>query len=94
MPEAVLELTCVVVYAGESHVAVLPYVYSQWVPRLHDDPDSDVELAMHDEHRVLNVLLDDPDPPRELIVVVILLILMSEVVDSLLGPCGLAHVCS
>ena len=50
----------VVVIAGEPAVAILVDVDAQWVPGWDDDPHADVELALHDQHWILDVLLDHP----------------------------------
>ena len=83
MPKAIVELAGIIIVACKPHVAVLPDVYAEWVPGLDDDPDSDVELTIHDQHWVLNILLNNPDSSSELVFVVVARILVGKVVHTL-----------
>ena len=60
MREQVLRHSRVIVIATESEIALLIVVYLEWVPLGDHDPDPDIELSIHDQHGVLDVLLDDP----------------------------------
>jgi len=50
----------VIVYGWESHVALPVYPDGQRIPIGHEDPLTNVKFFAQDEHRVLDVLLDDP----------------------------------
>ena len=50
----------VVIVATETAVALFEDVDLEWVPRGDHDPDSDVKLAIENEHWVLYVFLDHP----------------------------------
>jgi len=56
----VLRTLRVIVVAAEANVALLVEVDFERVPRRNDDPDADVELAIHYQHWVLYVLLNHP----------------------------------
>ena len=60
MAEQVLGSLGIVVIAAEPDVAVPVHVDLQRIPRGHHHPDPDVQLAIHDQHGILNVLLDHP----------------------------------
>lgn len=51
----------VVVVGCEPEVALVEVPDAQGLPTCHDDPLANVELLPEDNHRVLNVLLHDPD---------------------------------
>ena len=58
--EKVLRAAWVVIIAAEAHVALLVNIDTKWIPWWDYDPYSDVKLTVHDQHRVFNVLLDNP----------------------------------
>ena len=60
MTVQVTDVLLVVVMATKSNVAVFEPVNSQRIPRGYYDPYSDIELPIHDEHRILDVLLYYP----------------------------------
>ena len=59
--EEIRWLPRVVIEAAKAKVALLEDIDAKWVPRGDHDPYADVKLAIHDQHWVLNVLLDHPD---------------------------------
>ena len=60
MAEKVGGLLGVIVIATEAQVAILVHIDAEWVPRGNNHPDTNVELPLHDQHGILDVLLDDP----------------------------------
>ena len=61
MHELIVQAIRVVVIGSETQVALVEIPDSQWLPRGHHYPLPDVELLIQDDHRVLYVLLNDPD---------------------------------
>jgi hypothetical protein len=51
----------IVIISSESQVALVEVPDAQWLPASHDYPLANVKFLIQDNHRVLNVLLDDPD---------------------------------
>lgn len=60
MRKEVFRAARVVIIAAEAQVALLVNIDSQRVPAWDDDPHADIKFSIHDQHWVLNVLLDDP----------------------------------
>lgn len=60
MGEQVFWASGIIVVAAEAHVALFVNIDSQGVPGRDYNPHSEVKLPVHDQHRVLYVLLDDP----------------------------------
>ena len=81
MAKEVLGTVRVVVIAGKADVAISPNIDAKRVPRMDNDPDSDVEFAVHDYHWILDVFLDHPHPPSKLQIIIVGLLLMCKVVD-------------
>ena len=61
MHELVVYFWGVVVVSSEPQVALVEVPDAQWMPTCHDYPLADVKFLIQDNHRVLNVLLYDPD---------------------------------
>ena len=49
-----------VVLTSKPHVPMFVHVNFKWVPVVNDDPDSEVELSFFNQHRILDVLLNNP----------------------------------
>ena len=60
MGEQVFWASGIIVVAAEAHVALFVDIDSQGIPGRDYNPHSEVKLPVHDQHRVLYVLLDDP----------------------------------
>ena len=60
MRKQVFRAARVVIVAAEAQVALLVNVDTKWVPAWDDYPHADIKFAIHDQHWVLNVLLDYP----------------------------------
>ena len=50
----------VVIIAAKSEIALFVDVYFERVPAGYDHPHANVKLPIHDQHRILDILLDDP----------------------------------
>ena len=60
MRKEIFRAAWVVIIAAKAQVALLENVDTQRVPARDDDPHANIKFSIHDQHRILNVLLDDP----------------------------------
>ena len=60
MRKEILRAFDVIVVTAEPKVALLKDINAKWVPLGNYNPHADVELAFHNQHWILNILLDHP----------------------------------
>ena len=61
-----------VILAAEPDVPLLVHIYSERVPAINHNPHAEVELALHNQHRVFYVFLNHPPSLLPLFVLVVL----------------------
>ena len=89
--EFVLIFAWVIVITRKAEVTVFPDKNPERIPRRYYYPYSYVIFAIHNDHRILYVFLNDPHPSCKSMIVIIFCVLMGQVMDSL--AIGLTNLC-